>query len=69
MGRRRRRHNQLPNDLEERRRYRKLKKHKVYVARCGIIALERLWNCGKDKKRENFDYYYYYYICTTDDIL
>jgi hypothetical protein len=41
MGRGRRRRNQLPNDLKERRRYGEFKKkHKGYVAPCGGIALE-----------------------------
>ena len=39
MGRGRRRRNQLPNDLKEKRRYRKLKKHKGYVTPCGVITL------------------------------
>jgi hypothetical protein len=46
MGRGWRRRNHLPNNLKERRRYKKLKKHKGYVALCGRIALEgamELW--------------------------
>jgi len=39
MRRGRRRRNRLSNDLKERRRYRKLKKHTGYVTRCGGIAL------------------------------